>query len=416
MLTWMRERFGKFVVGAIMSVIIFVFVFFGVISPKNTRGLHEGAVAGTVNGEVITLPEFNREYSRRLEYFRQMTGGKLSEDQLKAFRLKEAVFQELVKRHVLVQEAQRQGREPSQEEVREKIREVPVFQKNGQFDLETYKGVLAANQYTPSSFEKTVRDDSIMTGWENYFSARVPVTDAEIRDEFVKKGNQRKVKYVLITGAQGRAAVKVQPAEVEAYLKDTAKLNLLKNQYESRKDREFKGRSFDDVKSNLALGNLQGEKADQVQKGMEELAEKARTQLAAGAARDGALKALLKPAGADVKTSDWIASGTTVLPGVGEAPNLMSDLFRDKSPIDGRAGGQAKVYHVVAGIIVALGVDAKTVEAGNWEAQREMLAREIHVRKSRLVFENWMKQIMSKAKIDPNPAIVMDQEDAGSES
>ena len=416
MLTWIRERFGKFVVGAIMSVIIFVFVFFGVISPKSTRGMHENAVAGTVNGESITIPEFNREYARRLEYFRQMTGGKLSEDQLKAFRLKEAVFQELVKRHVLVQEAQRQGREPSQEEIREKIREVPAFQKSGQFDLETYKSVLAANQYTPASFEKMIRDDSIMAGWESYFNARIPVSDAEIRDEFAKKGNQRKLKYVLITGAQGRASVKVTPAEVAAYLKDEAHVNLLKNQFESRKDRDFKGKTFDQVKENLAMGNLQAEKSDQVQKGMEELAEKARAKLTVGGAQDGALKGLLKPAGAEAKTSDWISAGSGVLPGVGEAPGLMADLFKDKSPIDGRAGGQAKVYHVPAGIVVALGVDAKTVDASGWEAQRETLAREIHVRKSRIVFESWMKQVMSKAKVDPNPAIVLDHEDEGAES
>ena len=94
----------------------------------------------------------------------------------------------------------------------------------------------------------------------------------------------------------------------------------------------------------------------------------------------------------------------------------MADLFKDKSPIDGRAGGQAKVYHVPAGIVVALGVDAKTVDASGWEAQRETLAREIHVRKSRIVFESWMKQVMSKAKVDPNPAIVLDHEDEGAES
>ena len=63
MLSWIREKFGTVVIGAIISVIALVFVFYGVFSPKATRGLHEGAVAGTVNGDAITIAEFNRAFN-----------------------------------------------------------------------------------------------------------------------------------------------------------------------------------------------------------------------------------------------------------------------------------------------------------------------------------------------------------------
>ena len=63
MLTWIREKFGTGIIYAIISFIAFVFVFYGVFSPKATRGLHEGSVAGTVNGDAITIAEFNRELS-----------------------------------------------------------------------------------------------------------------------------------------------------------------------------------------------------------------------------------------------------------------------------------------------------------------------------------------------------------------
>ena len=81
------------------------FIFYGVFSPKSTRGLHEGAVAGTVNGEPISIAEFNRELNRRMEFFKNLAGGQFSEEQLKAFRVREGVFQELVNRRLLVQEA-----------------------------------------------------------------------------------------------------------------------------------------------------------------------------------------------------------------------------------------------------------------------------------------------------------------------
>ncbi|HAR42020.1 MAG TPA: hypothetical protein DCS07_05220, partial [Bdellovibrionales bacterium] len=155
MLTWIREKFGTIVIGAIIGFIAFVFVFSGVFNPKSTRGLHEGAVAGTVNGDSISISEFNRALNQRLEFFKSISGGNtITEEQMKAFRIREGVFEGLVRRRLLVQEADRQGLTPSNEEVRQRIQEIPAFQKNGKFDLLTYKQALEANRYTPAGFER----------------------------------------------------------------------------------------------------------------------------------------------------------------------------------------------------------------------------------------------------------------------
>ncbi|MCM2322467.1 MAG: SurA N-terminal domain-containing protein, partial [Oligoflexia bacterium] len=158
MFIWIREKFGTVVIGGIIAFIAFVFVFSGVFNPKATRGLHEGAVAGKVNGDSITIGEYNRALSQRVEYFKNMTGGKLTEDQIKAFRLRDLVFQDLVRRKLLVQEAGRKGMLASDEQVRDSIREIPAFQKDGKFDLVTYKRVLEANQYSAGTFERMVRE------------------------------------------------------------------------------------------------------------------------------------------------------------------------------------------------------------------------------------------------------------------
>src|SRR4051794_17487239 len=122
MLSKMRTSFGPMMVSGIIGFIAFVFIFSGVFNPKATRGLHEGAVAGQVNGENISLQEFNREYTRRTEFFRQLGGGKLNPQQLKQFRIHEGVFNELVQKKLLGQSAVKAGLAASDEEVREKIR------------------------------------------------------------------------------------------------------------------------------------------------------------------------------------------------------------------------------------------------------------------------------------------------------
>src|SRR5277367_5599675 len=113
MLSWIREKFGTVIIGGIIGFIAFVFVFYGVFNPKSTRGLHEGAVAGTVNGDPISISDFNRELNRRIEFYKRFSGGKLSDEQIKAFRVREAVFQDLATRKLLSQEAHSQGMDPS---------------------------------------------------------------------------------------------------------------------------------------------------------------------------------------------------------------------------------------------------------------------------------------------------------------
>ena len=137
MLSWIREKFGTAIIGAIISLIALVFIFYGIFSPKNTRGLGEGAVAGTVNGDPISLAEFNRAYKQQEEFFKNMAGGKFSDEQLKSFHIRERVFQDLVRKKLMSQEAEHQGLVASEEELRDQIKKVPAFQKSGQFDLVT---------------------------------------------------------------------------------------------------------------------------------------------------------------------------------------------------------------------------------------------------------------------------------------
>ena len=228
MLSWIREKFGTVVIGGIITFIAFVFVFYGVFSPKSTRGLHEGAVAGTVNGDPISISEFNRELNQRIEYFKSMMGGAPTEDQLKAFRLKETVFQGLASRKLMTQEAGHQGLWVSDEEVKVRIQDIPAFKKEGKFDLVTYKQVLEANHQTPGSFERLVREDLSAQQWQGYFEERVQVADEEIKRAFLFKEDKRKIKYVLLTSDSAKGQVSVDAAEIKKFLSDAPRLNLAK--------------------------------------------------------------------------------------------------------------------------------------------------------------------------------------------
>ena len=357
---WTRGKFSTAVSGAIIGFIAFVFVVSGVFSPRSTRGLHEGAVAGTVNGEAISLSEYNRSLNQRMEMLKGMMGGKVTDEQLKQFRVREGVFQELVRRKVLIQEAMQHGLAASDEEVQSRIREVPAFQKEGKFDLNVYKGTLEANHYVPANFEQMIRDDLSVQGWQSYFMNRVKVADAELKKFFETSENTRTIQFVLL--------------------------------------------SADGVKKTL--------KADATFEEIRKVSEQAATEVLAGAGMDkraeAKINALVKKYGASVKSTGAVSRDATFLPELGEAAELMKDAFAQPSTLEMKQGGKAKKYSLARGVVVAWVSESRTPDWAKFESSRSSLLKQVAMRKQRELFESSVRKWMSEAKTDANPNVMGD--------
>ncbi len=406
MLAWIREKFGKGLIGGIISFIAFVFVFYGVFSPKATRGLHEGAVAGTVNGDSISIAEFNREFNRRVEFYKNLAGGKLSDDQVKAFKLREGVFRELSNQKLLLQEAKHLGLAAAEEQIKEKIMELPTFQKNGKFDLLSYKEILAANHYTPAGFERMVGEDLAVQKWSAFFKRRVRVSEQELKQEFESRQDQRNIKYVLLDQETGKKGVQVEESEVAKFNADPTRVNIAKSKFEQGQGTIYKGQKFESVQDGIVREILLGEKLVEIQKNNENLADSIVKKMTAQASSDAELNQLLKPVSAQVKTTGLISHQSDFLPGVGPATELLADAFKAQSPIDPSTGGTAKKYTLAGRILIALVTESKKAKWDEFESQRATLMDELVNRKSGLVFGEWMKHLTDQAKIESNPAVV----------
>jgi parvulin-like peptidyl-prolyl isomerase len=400
MLTWIREKFGKAVIGGIITVIALVFVFYGVFNPRSTRGIHDGAVAGTVNGDPISISDFNRAYNRQMEMFKNMMGGaNISAEQLKQFRIGESVFNELARRKIMIQEAEKQGNTPSDEEIRSQISAIPAFQANGKFDPAAYRQTLEANGYTPATFEEMVKQDLEVQRWESYFKNRVNVSDDEVKLQFLIDQDKRNIKYVLLTNEAGKKAINVDPAEVQKYLTDPAKLNLLKSQFEAKKDKQFKGKTFDDVKTDLARDVIAGSKVDEIKKANDKIAAEILPLLKADKSSDAQVNKILKPYGVEVKLTGLINQESQYIPGLGEAKDLQKDAFSDKL-------GTAKIYPSSAWSAVAVVSETQKPDLTKLSSERMNLLHSITSRKEKDLFDSWIKKMSADAKIDPNPAVI----------
>jgi parvulin-like peptidyl-prolyl isomerase len=406
MLSWIREKFGKVVISGIIGFIAFVFVFYGVFSPKSTRGLHDGAVAGTVNGDSISITEFNRELNRRIEYFKQLTGGKLTDDQLKAFRIRDSVFQELVNRRLLIQQAHKEGILASDEEVKAKIQEIPAFLKEGKFDLPTYRKVLESNNYNPGIFEKMVREDISLQQWNSYFSDRVRVSEDELKHEFGLNHNQRNLRYVLFTPESASSAISVNSEEIKKFLADPAKLGLLKAKFERAKDTTYKGKTLEAVQETLAHDVIAGDQLAEIQKVNDKRADQVLALVKDDRVSDTAIHTLFPKSDVQAKTTGFVDRQKNYLQGVGDARDVLKDAFSSPCPIELKSGGKPKKYNLAGRVLVAWVIDSKVPDFSQFNSERQKLFQQAINRKTKSLFESWLKKLIADSKIEPNTAVV----------
>lgn len=407
MLTWLRTKFGTVVILGIVIFIGFVFVFSGVFTPSPLKGLHQGSVAGSVNGESISMAEFQQALNRRMEFFKNLGGGQMTPEQLRAFGIYQSVFNDLVTRKLLSQAAKDAGLVVSDEELRETIREIPAFQRDGKFDPQAYREVLEANRYTPGSFETQLREDLTVQVWNEHFRERVKVSEEEVKNEYLVKENQREIKYALIPRDAVKKTIDIPAKEIKEYLADEKNKNLVKSRYEMAKESAYKGKTLEQVQNQIAREMIAGNKAQEVTKKGQALAKKAAERLDATKASDSRVKSALKPLDVEVKTTGMVSRKTESIPGVGSAEQLLNDAFAEKSPINPAQGGKAKVYDVASGWLVAVVSDVKKpnlsrlAEKNKLEIRKELLAQ-----KERELFEGWLKKLQENARIERNEAII----------
>ena len=412
----MRKVFGPVAVSVIIGAIALVFIFSGVFSPRGTSGTGAGALAASVNGDSVTLQEFSREYDQRIQNFQNMMKGKLDVQLLKQLRLREQVVEDLIRRKLVSQEAHRMGLMASDEEVKEKIREMPYFKKDGQFSAEQYKGVLEANRYSPSTFEELIRDDLLREQVSSFMSGRVHVSEREIENEFLVSKDLRQVDYVTVSRQFAQSKLSVTDAEVDTFLKGDG-LNLAKAAYERTKmlyvkpvkkaDKKAKAPTtpeapqyfaFEEVKKKVATDLLKERRVEEVNKILKTTTD----DLLAHAKTPADLKAAAKRLGLEYRTSNRFSRNQTGEADMSDSANFLPDAFAENSPLltsakmyDGRSGGK----------VVATALKTFKPVLADLAKEKLQVEQQVRMKKRQTLLEQWMSDLRAKAKVSINTAV-----------
>ncbi len=96
----------------------------------------------------VTREEYLRAYENTYRFYKENVQGDFQEETLKQF-----VLDGLIENKLWTLVAEDMGLTVSPEELRQDILQREVFQRNGKFDAELYRRVLAGNRLSPALFE-----------------------------------------------------------------------------------------------------------------------------------------------------------------------------------------------------------------------------------------------------------------------
>ena len=213
MLDVIRSNAQSWGVKIAFGIIILVFVFWGV------GGLTGGptTVILTVNGDPVTIQEFQRKYEQLEQQVRAQYPD-IDAAGLKSMKLKQQLIQNLVLEKLLMQEATRIGVVVTPVELRQLIESFPAFHNaEGKFDPESYLSMLKAQHNSAGNFEAELRNNMLVNKLRTDVTAGAFVPEAAVKDLFRYEGERRILEYVLYPVGDYTAKVAVEDAQIKDY-------------------------------------------------------------------------------------------------------------------------------------------------------------------------------------------------------
>jgi peptidyl-prolyl cis-trans isomerase D len=217
MLDRMRRHKGWLKWSLALVVLTFV-VFF--IPNFTTSGASSSEVVADVQGEEITVRQFQRRYSAQLQAYRNAYGAQMNEQLLRQLGIEQQILQQLVDEEAMVAEARRQNISVSDVEVRQRILSIPAFQENGQFIGEArYRQLLQFNNppMTPADFEDSLRRALYVQKLRDAVTAWMSVSDTDVASEYRRRNEKVKLDVVPLTPDAFRSQVTVSEADLAGY-------------------------------------------------------------------------------------------------------------------------------------------------------------------------------------------------------
>jgi peptidyl-prolyl cis-trans isomerase D len=205
-----------------LVLVCLAFVVFYIPDFLGTRAVDPALsnIIATVGDREISGEMFRRAYQGQLQAYRSAYGDKLNDQLLRQLGIDQQVLQQMVDEQAAVAEAERLGIRVGDEEVRQRILTLPVFQENGTFIGEQRYLMMLSSQnppVSPAQFEQSMREAIMLDKLRTALTEWVTVPSADLEQEYRRRNDKVKLAVVSLPIDSFRPDVTVSDAEVAAH-------------------------------------------------------------------------------------------------------------------------------------------------------------------------------------------------------
>ncbi|AGH95199.1 peptidylprolyl isomerase [Pseudobdellovibrio exovorus] len=256
-------------VRSVVAVLIFgMIVLVFILSGRHQGGSMSMGAAAEVNGELISIKEFQEEEERLAQYYSQLFGGQLDSDMQRTM-LRGEVMNTLVSKSLAAQAAEKSGIYATDAEVRYMIvEELPYFKTDGVFQADTYRAVLQSNRLTTSEFEGRIRQDIKNQRSRQLFESSLTVSELQKEIEKELRSSKINLEYAQLSSVEYAKAHPVTDAELQKAL---ATEDFLKKVEENYKVNESSYETPAQVRASHILIAMAGNEAAALEKAKQAL-------------------------------------------------------------------------------------------------------------------------------------------------
>ena len=228
MMQQLREKSFLFIVLVIVAFVALMVLEWGMDLTGRSGALLAGGELGRVNGEPITVEQYNAVYRELYDRRQRESSERLTAAEIR--EIEDAAWEEVVTQTLIRQELRRRGITATDQEVIEAARFAPppefyenaAFQTDGRFDLNKYHQFLASpaiNEQLLLQLEAYYRDIIPRGKLFKQVAAGTYIPDGELWRLWREQYDSVRVRYVAIDPRLAVAddAVSVTDAEIEAY-------------------------------------------------------------------------------------------------------------------------------------------------------------------------------------------------------
>jgi len=197
--------------GVIIAFIISIFAVWGGAG-RLGESRNSNTIA-TIGNKKISADTYIQNLRQRLEIFKEEYK-ELDVNFIQQLNIPQQVLEQIIQGAILSQKAEELGIKASAEEISEKVKSFPVFQKDGKFvGFEEYKQILDWNRISASDFETSLINDIIVQKIILVLTAGIAVSEEELWENYKKTNESAQIEYILIESS--KMELKEEPDSIE---------------------------------------------------------------------------------------------------------------------------------------------------------------------------------------------------------